>query len=101
MPRDVGLELKHLELDLQQVSFANVACLVTRFRDLHRVLKTLEVLARQLQRRFGKLNIDELRSNIEGETAFVVGNLGPAYGRHDPWPPAGGVAASFRAQTDS
>ncbi len=79
---DVGLELKHLELDLQQIVLADVTRLVARFGNVHGVLKTLQILVRQLQSRFGKLNIDELRSNIESKTALVVGDLGPAHRRH-------------------
>ena len=36
---------------------------------------------RQLQRRFGELDVDELRGNVEGKTALIVGDLRPGHGR--------------------
>ena len=48
--RHVRLELKHLQLELQQVVVAYVARFVTRLANIHRVLKTLEILVRQFQR---------------------------------------------------
>ena len=77
---DIGLELKQLKLDLEQIVFADVTRLVSRLADVHRVLEALEILVRQLQSRFGEFDVDELGGNGEGEAALIVGDLRPRYG---------------------
>ena len=60
----IGLELKHLQLDLQQIVLADIARLVARLGDIHRVLEALEVLVGQFQSRLGQFHIDELRATL-------------------------------------
>ncbi len=70
----VLLKLQHLQLDLQKIAFADVAGVVAGLADIHRVLKALHVLQREIERGFGKLHAHELRGNVEGERALVVGD---------------------------
>src|ERR1035438_5047203 len=79
---DITLELEHLKFDLQQIALADVTRFVTCFADIYGVLKTLEILRRQLQSRLGEFNVDKLRGNAKGKSSFVVGNLRPGHGRH-------------------
>ena len=69
---DVLLKLQHLQLDFQEIAFADVAGVVAGLADVHGVLKTLHVLQREIERGFGELHADELRGHVEGEGALVV-----------------------------
>ena len=68
----VLLKLQHLQLDFQEIAFADVAGVVAGLADVHRVLKTLHVLQREIERGFRELHADELRRHVEGEGALIV-----------------------------
>src|SRR4029077_5426181 len=67
--RDVTVKLQQLYLDLEKVALADVACLVAGLADVHRVLKTLQILPGKREGGFGELPADELRSDVEGDTS--------------------------------
>jgi hypothetical protein len=76
-----------LQLDLQKIALAYVACVVTRLADVHRVLEALEILQGQLKSRLCELNVDEQGGNAERKTALIVGDLRPCHGRQIPGRP--------------
>src|SRR5487761_73176 len=78
---DVDLELQKLELDLQEVAFAYRARLVLIFADAYRILKTLQILAGEIERGFGEQNIGELRGDGERKRSLIVRHSGLGDGR--------------------
>ena len=74
------MKLQQLQLDLEVISFADVARLVLRLRNVDRVLKALKVQQRKPQSGFGQQHGDELLAHVESESAFGVRNLGAGYG---------------------
>ncbi len=61
----VGFELQQLKLDLQVIVFADPAGFVAHLAEVHGLLKALQILLREFERRFGELHVDELRGDIE------------------------------------
>ena len=79
--RHIGLELQQLKLHLQKIVQTNIARLVARLGNVHRLLKALQVLVGKLQRRLGQFHVDEIRGHAERERALVVGHLPPRHAR--------------------
>ena len=80
--RHVRLELQQLNLDFQEIHFADVARLVAAFADVHRVLKAFQVLRGEIDRGFGHLHVDVLRSHKKNQAAFVIDHGEPRLLRH-------------------
>src|SRR6201999_3516395 len=72
---NVGLELQQLQLDLQQVAFADVADSVLLFADPHCLLKAVEVLEREIEGRLRELRLNELLRYVENQHALRVADL--------------------------
>src|SRR5579862_1600166 len=78
--RHIGLKLQQLKFDLEIVGFADRARLKLRVRNVDRVFEALQIVQREAQSRFSQQNAYELLSNVEGQTAFRIGDLGTSDG---------------------
>ena len=63
-----------MQLDLEKVVLAHSSCFVGDFADVHGLLKAVDVLRGQLESRFGELDVEELRSYVERQSALVIGH---------------------------
>ncbi len=82
--RHVRLELQHLQLDLQQIAFADVASFVPGFADIHCVLEALEVLLASSSVDSASSTLMNRAATLKARPALIVGDLRARHGRHIP-----------------
>jgi len=74
--------LQQLKVDLQIVFLADPAGFELKFADFHGLLKALQVLLREIDRRFRQLDIDEQRGHLIRQGALVVRDQRARLGCH-------------------
>ena len=72
---EIALELQQLKFDLKVIVLADGAGPVTDFHNIQCVLVALQIVLREFQRGFGKLHVDELRTHLKRQRAFIIGDL--------------------------
>ena len=72
---DIRLELQELQLDFQQIGFADGTSLVLFFAEIDRLLKAVEVPERELEHRFRQLRLYELLRDVEDQCPLGIVHL--------------------------
>ena len=74
--------MQQLYLDHQVVVLADAAGFELEFADIHGLLKALQILLREIDRRFRQLDIDEQRGHLIRQPALVVRDQRTRLGRY-------------------
>src|SRR5262249_11413973 len=72
---NICLKLQKLQFDFQKVAFAHVADFEAFFADVDGLLKAVEILLSESQRRLRKQCGNELLGDVENQLALAVGRL--------------------------
>lgn len=73
---NVVLELEHLELDFEQVTFAHVAGFVACLADVDSLLEAVEILLREIDSGLGEQHGNELLGEVESQLALIIDDRG-------------------------